>query len=121
MLWGNALYLIAIAGPPILLGFSLWAWFRDLRTQLPKWRAMLFSSGLYAGVANIALLWAWAVWLHFHYNPASWRVQDIVSDVGLCLVLYSMIAAIAGKGRYRLLLGISGVLALLPWIPAGVL
>lgn len=121
MLWANAVYLIAIAGAPILMGFSWWGWFRDLTIQLPKWRAMLFLSGLCAGTANCMLLWSWAVWLHFHYNPTSWRAQDIVSAVGLYLVLYSIIVAIAGRGIYRLLLGISGVLALLPWIPVGVL
>ena len=121
MFWENSLYLIAIAAPPILLGFTWWKWFSGPRIQIPEWRRMLFVSGLCAGTLNVVLFWAWVVWLHFHYNPASWRVQDIVGDAGLYLLLYSIIAATAGKGRYRLMLGISNVLSLLPWIPHGVL
>ena len=117
----NLLYLIAIGAPPILLGFTWWDWFYRPRIQGPKWRIILFFSGLCAGTANFVLWWAWVVWLRFHYNPASWKVRDWVSDVGLYLLLYAVLAAIGGKGRYRLLLGISGVLALLPWIPLGVL
>jgi len=101
--------------------FERHSWFHSPRIQLPKWRMILFFSGLCAGTTNFVLWWGWVVWLRFHYNPASWKVRDRVSDLGLYLLLYAVLAAIGGKGRYRLLLGISGVLALLPWIPMGVL
>ena len=117
----NLLYLFAFGTPPILLGFTWWGWFHSPRIQPPKWRMILFFSGLCAGTANFVLWWGWVVWLRFHYNPASWKVRDRVSDLGLYLLLYAVLAAIGGKGRYRLLLGISGALALLPWIPIGVL
>ena len=117
----DLLYLIALGTPPILLGFTWWGWFQSPRIQPPKWPMILFFSGLCAATANFVLLWAWVFWLRFHYDPASWKVRDRVSDLGLCLLLYAVVAAIGGKGRYRLLLGISSVLALLPWIPIGVL
>ena len=117
----DLLYLIALGTPPILLGFTWWGWFQSPRIQPPKWPMILFFSGLCAATANFVLLWAWIVWLRFHYDPASWKVRERVSDLGLCLLLYAVVAAIGGKGRYRLLLGISSVLALLPWIPIGVL
>jgi hypothetical protein len=114
-------YLIAFGTPPILLGFTWWAWFHSPRIQQPKWGMILFFSGLCSATANIVLFWGWVVWLRFHYNPESWRVQDRVSNLGLCLLLFAIIAAVGGTGRHRLLLGISGVVALLPWIPIGVL
>jgi|SRR6266481_798038 len=117
----DLLYLIAFGTPPVLLGFTWWGWFHSPRIQQPKWRMILFFSGLCAGTANFVLWWGWVVWLGFHYNPASWKVRDRVSDLGLYLLLYAVLASIGGKGRYRFLLGISGVLALLPWIPIGVL
>lgn len=115
------LYLIALGIPPILLGFTWWGWFHSPRTQTPKSQMMFFFSGLCAATANFVLQWAWAVWLRFHYDPASWKVQDRVSNLGLCLLLYGVVAAIGGKGRHRPLLGISCILAVLPWIPIGVL
>jgi len=61
------------------------------------------------------------IWLRFHYNAASWKVHEMASDVGLCLLLFAVVAAIEGTGRHRLLLGISAVLLVIPWIPMGVL
>jgi hypothetical protein len=117
----NLLYLLAMVGPPILLGFVWWGWFRRSPVQTANWRTTLFFSSLCAGTANLLLWWASVVWLRFHYNPASWEVWDRVSDVGLCLLVFAILASIVGMGKYRLLLGVSGVLALLPWIPIGVL
>ncbi|MGA7175748.1 MAG: hypothetical protein WBX13_08515 [Candidatus Acidiferrales bacterium] len=118
MLLINLFYLVGLAVPPVLLGFCWWGW---LRQPFPQRQANVFFSGLCAGTANFVLWWAWVIWLQFHNNPDSWRVRDITSDLALCLLLYSIVAAIAGKGRYRLLLGISGFLAILPWIPLAVL
>jgi hypothetical protein len=117
----NLLYLIATGTPPILLGLIWWGWFHSPHVEAPKWRRVLFFSGLCAGTANVLLFWIWAVWLRLHYNPSSWKFYGTVSDAGLFLLFYAVLAAIGGKGRYRLLLGVSGVLALLPWVPIGVL
>ena len=121
MLWENLFYLAGMVGSPVLLGLSWWGWHRDPRIQSPKWRSALLLSGLCAATGNLIVWWAWVAWLRFHYNPASWRTRDIASDIGLALLLYSVAAAIIGKGRCRILLGISGTLALIPWIPLGVL
>ncbi|HET6198778.1 MAG: hypothetical protein ACHQJX_14290 [Candidatus Acidiferrales bacterium] len=109
---------VEIAASPILLVLCWWGWFHN---KLPKWRAMVFLSGVCAGTVNFLLLWMWVIWLQFHYNPGSWRFTDIVSDVGIWLVLYSIAVAILGEGRYRAFLAISGILALLPWLPQGIL
>lgn len=82
---------------------------------------MLFFSGLCAGTLNVAVWWAWVVWLRFHYTADSWKVREVVGDFGLWLLVFSILAAVAGRGRHRPLLVISGVLAVLPWIPIGVL
>jgi hypothetical protein len=117
----NLLYLLAMTVPPILLGIVWWRWFRCRVTQPPKWRSIFFFSGICSATVNFVLWWAWVVWLRLHHNPESWKVHDWVSDVGLYLLFYAILAAIVGKGRHRLLLAISSVLALLPWIPVGVL
>ena len=117
----SSLFFIAMAAPPIMLGLSWWGWFRDPRFRCSKWRALIFLSGLCAGTLNVAVWWAWVVWLQLHYTPDSWKVRDVVSDVGLWLLLFSIVTAMAGRGIYRLLLAISGVLAMLPWIPIGIL
>lgn len=118
MLALNVLDVIEIAASPILLALCWWGSFHS---KLPKWRAMIFLSGVCAGTVNLLLLWVWVIWLQLHYNPDSWRVRDIVSDFGIWLLLYSIAVAIVGEGRYRALLAISGILALLPWLPVGVL
>jgi hypothetical protein len=115
----NMMYLSALGAPPFLLGLTWWRWLHTPRFQPPKWRTIAFFSGLFAGTCNLALWWICVVWLKFHSNPSSWRFRDTLIDVGIYLLLYSIVAAIAGKGRYRLLLGISGVLAILPWILMG--
>ena len=117
----DLLYLIAFGTPPILLGFTWWGWFRGPRSQAPKLQKTFFFSGLCAATVNLLLWWAWVVWLRFHYNPESWKVRDRVSDVGLCLLLYAVLAAAGGEGKYRHLLLTSCLLAFLPWIPIGVL
>jgi hypothetical protein len=87
----------------------------------PKWSAILFVTGLCAATANFLLWWTWVVWLQLHYDAESWKVRDWVSDLGLWLLLFALIAALAGRGKHRVLLGVSSVLAMLPWIPGGVL
>ena len=121
MSWENSLYVIAVVGAPIFLGFTWWGWLQNFHRDLPKWRAILFSSGLCAGTANLVLWWAWVIWLRLHYNATSWGTRDVVSDLGFILLTYSLCTAIVGTGRYRILLGLSSVLAVLPWLPAGVL
>lgn len=117
----SSFYLIALAAPPIMLGLVWWGWFRDPRLRCSRWRTSLFFSGLCAGTLNVTAWWGWVVWLRFHYTTDSWKVRDVVSDCALWLLFFSIVTAIAGKGRYRLLLAISGVLAALPWIPIGIL
>jgi hypothetical protein len=117
----NLLYLIAMGAPPILLGVTWWGWFRSPRVEASKWPKILYFSGLCAATANFVLWWTWVVWLRFHYDPASWKVHDRIGNVGLSLLIYAMAVTILGKGKYRPLLGVSCIFALLPWIPIGVL
>jgi hypothetical protein len=125
MVWQDwvlgSLYLAALAIPPASLGFAWWGWFRQAGIQHPKWRAVVFLSGVLASTANFVLWWGWVIWLRFHFTTESWKVREPVSNVAICLLFYSILAAIAGKGPYRVLIGISAVLAILPWIPVGVL
>lgn len=116
----NLLYLVALAGAPVLLALSWWGWFRDRDTRSLKWRSSVFLSGVCAGTLNFVVWWAWVVWLHFHYSSTSWKPRDIVSSVGIFLLFYTIGAAAAGTGKYRVLLGMSGILALLPWLPVGI-
>jgi len=120
MIIEDLLYLASFVGSPVLLGLYWWGWGRRQHIQLPKWRAATFLSGLCAATGNFIVLWVWVIWLRFHYNPSSGRMRDVVGDVGLSLLLYSICAAIAGKGRYRILLAVSGTLAMLPWLSVGV-
>jgi hypothetical protein len=114
--------LIALAFPPISLVYIWWNSLRTSAFSLPKWRNFIFLSGLCAGTTNLVIWWAWVTWLASHRgNPGTWKVWDKVSDVGLCLILFSIFAALFGKGRNRILLAVAGVLAILPWIPVGIL
>jgi hypothetical protein len=67
------------------------------------------------------LFWAFVVWLQFHYTTEAYKVQDPASNVGVLLLLYSLVAVSIGKGRYRFFVGTACVLAMIPWIPVGVL
>jgi hypothetical protein len=61
------------------------------------------------------------VWLRYHFTPSSYRAHDAFGNVGMSLLGYSVIvAAIAGQGKYRLMLAISSILALILWLPVGV-
>src|ERR1700722_19034962 len=118
----DVILLIALGFPPISVAYIWWTWVRTPPSNLPKWRKVFFLSGLCAGTANLVVWWSWVIWLAFHRgNPGIWKVWDKVSDLGLCLILFSIFASLVGKGRNRFLLAVSGVLAILPWIPVGVL
>lgn len=121
MLFISAIYMIAIIASPLVLAMSWWGWFHNPRIRSPRLRTGLYLSGLCAGTANFVIWWLWVAWLKVHYTPAAMKTRDLVSDAGLLLLLYSIIAVVAGKGRYRPLLVLGGILALVPWIPLGVL
>jgi hypothetical protein len=118
MLLISAMYILGMAAPPILLGFCWWGWFRYRPSE---GRGVFFFSGLLAATVNFLLWWAWVIWLQFHSGPSAGIIRNIVGNFCFYLLIYSVVAAIAGKGRYRILLAISCVLALIPWIPIGVL
>jgi hypothetical protein len=109
--------LLALILSPIMLGISWWGWVRSPHLHPPKWRTIVFYSGLCAGTGSFTLWWTWVVGGQLHYIPQAWKAYDIVVDIGLCLLMYSIVASIAEKGRNRCLLAMSGVLAVLPWIP----
>ena len=117
----NAVYFLAFGSLPITLSMSWWAWLRGPRLNAPKWRSDLYLSGICAATLNFILFWAFVLWLQFHYATDAYKVQDSASDVGLILLLYSLVAVSIGKGRYRLFVGIACLLAMVPWIPVGVL
>ena len=117
----NLLTIFALVTPPIFLAYIWWTRSRAPHIPTSKWRTIFFLSGLCAGTANFLLFWSWVLWLNTHRSPTVWKVYDKVSDVGLYLLLYAVIASIAGKGKPRILLAISAILAILPWIPMGVL
>jgi hypothetical protein len=121
MFWYGLLYSTGIWAPPILLGFAWWGWFHRRGFERPKWRALLLLSAIGAGTINFTLFWGFVVWLRSHYTPESWRVRDPLSTICFYMLLYSVLAAVLGKGRYRVLIGLTGVLAMVPWIPMGVL
>ena len=111
---------IGLVVPVALLGVMWWSWPRNRSVHVPKWRATLFFSGLCAGTGNFLVLGIWMIWLHYHYAPSSYRAQDIFANVGISLLLYSVIAALGGRGKYRLMLAISGILSIIVWLPVGV-
>jgi len=121
MLLLRTLYWLAFASLPVSLAFGWWAWMRRPRLSAPKWRTVLYFSGLCAGTLNFALFWAFVVWLQFHYTTEAYKVRDPASNVGLLLLLYSLLAVCIGKGRYRFFVGTACILAMIPWIPVGVL
>jgi hypothetical protein len=114
-------YLLALVSLPVALAAGWWVSLRSPSFHAPKWRSLAYSSGLCAATANLVLFWGFVVWLQFHYTPEGYRVRDTASSVGLFLLLYSSLSLIIGKGPYRWFVGAACILAMLPWIPLGVL
>ena len=117
----STLYLLAFVSLPLALGAGWWVSLRSPRFHTPKWRSLVYSSGLCAATANLILFWGFVVWLQFHFTDQAYRVRDPASNVGLFLLLYSSLALCIGKGPYRWFIGAACILAVLPWIPLGVL
>jgi hypothetical protein len=118
----DVILLIALGFPPIAIAYIWWTSLRTSPNNLPRWRRIIFLSGLCGGTANLVVWWTWVIWLAFHRGtPNTWKVWDKMSDLGLCLILVSIFASLVGKGRNRILLAVAGILAILPWIPVGVL
>lgn len=117
----KAFYFAGMLAPPVLLGLTWWGWFRVSHSCVQRWRRIVFFSALWTGTANVVLFGTWALWLHFHYVPESYVVQDTVGNIGICLLFYTFVAASAGQGKWRFLLYTSSVLSLIVWIPIGIL
>ncbi len=124
MIWQDwllsSLYIVGLAGPPVSLGFAWWAGPIELDSNIPNGARWFFLSGLLEHF-QFRVVMGLVSGSRFHFTTESWRVRDPVSNVGIWLLFYSIVAAIAGKGRYRVLIALSGVFAILPWIPVGVL
>jgi Mn2+/Fe2+ NRAMP family transporter len=108
----------------VAISFAWLFWFRDSnRAILPKWRSVAFLVGLLAASLNAVLFAGWAVWLHFHYNSESWRVQNVCGNVGGVLCLTAFVGATAGEGDYRarVLVSVSAAMGFMLWVPIGIL
>jgi len=111
-----------LVGTPFTLAIAWSFWFRDdSRRELQKWSRALFFFGLIASSLNFVLFAGWAVWLHFHYNPEAWRVQNLCGNIATYLCLAGFLASLLGKGRSRTSLGASAVLGFMLWVPIGIL
>jgi hypothetical protein len=111
-----------LVGTPVTVVLTWWFWFRDRSSrELQKWRKTLFLFGLIATSLNVAWFAGWAVWLHFHYNPEAWKVQNVCGNIATYLCLAAFLASLLGKGRSRTSLGASAVLGFMLWVPIGIL
>ena len=111
-----------LVGTPVTVVLAWWLWFGDRSSrELQKWRKTLFLFGLIATSLNVALFAGWAVWLHFHYNPEAWKVQNVCGNIATYLCLAAFLASLLGKGRSRTSLGASAVLGFMLWVPIGIL
>lgn len=81
----------------------------------------IFLFGLIPTSLNVASFAGWAVWLHFHYNPEAWKVQNVCGNMATYLCLAAFLASLLGKGRSRTSLGASAVLGFMLWVPVGIL
>jgi hypothetical protein len=117
----DAIYWIVLVGSPLTLAIAWWGWFRTPGATIPKSRVYALFAGLLAATCNLVFFWSWVAWLQHHRASEVWRIQDRVSDIGIGLLVFSLLATIGGQGRYRAVLAVSIILAFVPWIPIGVL
>ena len=118
----NVIQVIALVFTPIAATYVWWTSLRTPLSDLAQWRKVIFFSALSAVTGNLVVFWSWVIYLASHRSQTdTWKVWDKMSDLGLCLILFGILASFFGKGRNRALLATAGVLSILSWIPVGVL
>ena len=101
-----------------------WFWVRDPESGVAsKWRKIALVVGLISATLNVVLFAYLALWLHFHYTPESWKVQEVCGNIGIISCVAAFVGSAAGEGdhRARILVSVSAVLGFVPWIPIGIL
>jgi len=114
----SAILLLLIIGPHIALGTAWVSWgLSPLRFQPPRWRTILLFSGLLACSLNIAIFWAYVIWLRFHQtDPSWWKGRDNFEGICDFLIGFGLLAAVFGKGRARPPVFIAAVTGFLMWV-----
>src|SRR5882672_5505197 len=96
-----------------LLGADAFA----VKISTPRWRTILLFSGLLSCSLNIAIFWVYLIWLNSRQPDLSWwKGRDSFEAVCDFLVGFGLIAAVFGKGRGRLFLGVAAVTGYLLWV-----
>jgi len=116
----NVILLSLLVAPHLALGIAWAFWARTpspSRFQPPRWRTILLFSGLLSCSLNIAIFWVYLIWLNSRQPDLSWwKGRDSFEAVCDFLVGFGLIAAVFGKGRGRLFLGVAAVTGYLLWV-----
>ena len=113
---------LPLFGTPIVAGIAWWRWLRGERMAPRSWRATALLSALAAGSANALLFYSWLVYqLIAGGSERAWRVQSILGDVAVYLVLAGLLGGIVGKGRGRILTLLLAIMGFLLWVPIAIL
>lgn len=99
--------------PGAISWFFAWAvWTSNKRPQLALWRVRMFQWGILCAPISIVVLAPGCA----HYlktgGPPDWAL-GLTNWMGLLLLVFSLIAALTGRGRSRACLCASGALAIL--------
>jgi hypothetical protein len=107
--------------PHAALAVAWTYWFRSpARFQSPMWKSLLFFAALLACSLNVVMFWGYVVWLHYHYTTDAWKMRDLVYDICLYLIAFTIAGALLGQGRVRATLCAAGVLGWFLWVTTSV-
>ena len=97
----NAILLVLLAAPHIVLGTAWVTWARSpQKFPQPRWRSTLLFSGVLACSLNLCVFWAYVVWLRSHQTDMLWwKGRDEFELVSNFLTGFAVFAVAIGKGR----------------------
>ena len=109
-------YFSILSLPHVSMVLAWVFWSLQIRQlALPKWRGILLLLALLAGTLNIAVFWTYVAWLHRHYTTESWKGADFAFRLCEPLIALTIVGALFGRGRTRVVLCLAGVLGFLLW------
>lgn len=110
-----SLAVVAFETIPLLVLVLAWHYWRRTEATRGNWRQKLLLAGLSAATANLAIYYPEVIY-EFNLGNRNWTLFGYLGDAGLLLCLFSLVAAAAGTGRGRMLLGLTALLSFSFWI-----
>jgi hypothetical protein len=110
--------LSVLIAPHVAIGIAwrIWA-LSPASVQVPRLQRILQILGLLVCSLNIAIFWAFVIWMRFHRTDLSWwELRDKVEWVCDFLIVLAILAGIFGKGRTRRAIPVAATLFWPIWL-----